>query len=245
MDRETHLVLSSTGSTDVYPGNQPSDFTTSLAIPLDFEDVDYEMGLVEFQIVRSMPTPSNGKVVITMPNLERSEVSIPNTDISNVTDLVKTLNNVLSEHSITGITVTFNTSTFKTNISLTANHTIELSDELARVLGFKNKLVTESSISDSISDLFHGSYHIHIYSDITEQVRVGGGMESLLGIVSIPKGVRCDSMVATNVFPNPMFLKIVKNRVASIRIYLKDDHHKPIHCKLGPTVVRLLVRRTG
>ena len=242
MDQERHLVLTSNGSSDTFPGNTPSDFTTQLAQPLNLEDGAYEVALAEFQFVRSQPTINQRVFTVNKP-VGASNVRLPPTEVTSIQDLVKLINSALSKRQLSVIKFTFNTQTFKTEITIPANYSVELSDELAAVLGFANKVVAVTASGDAVSDLFQGAYHMFVHSDISEQIAVGDKMERLLGIVSIPRGSRSEAGVITKVFTNPMFVKIMNNRVDSVQVHIKDDLKKPVQFKLGPSIARLIIRK--
>lgn len=242
MDRDRHLVLSSNGSSDVFPGNTPSDFTTLLAQPLVLERDEYDLALAEFQFVRALPAVTKATFVVKKQAGD-TNVKIEGRDISTIQGVVKAINAALSKRKLATIKFTFNTETFKTHIKLPAGVTLELSEELAAVLGFTDKNVAATSEGQTVADLHHGAYHLYIYCDISEPISVGSKMESLLGIVSIPKGARSEPEVVTKTFTNPMFVKIINSRVETVRIYITDDHKNRVHFKIGPAIARIIVRR--
>ena len=156
---------------------------------------------------------------------------------------MKAITTGLRQRGLARVKFNFNTETFKTEITLPVGVTLELSDELALVLGFTNKVLAMTGIGEGISDMYQGAYHLYIYTDISEQISVGSKMESLLGIVSIPKGTRSEPEVVTKIFTNPMFVKIRNSRVETVRVYITDDQRNPVHFKIGPSIARLVVRR--
>ena len=242
MAPERHLILTSNGSDDAFPENTPSDFTTQLAQPLLMEDGVYEVALAEFQFVRSHPTITQRRFTVNKP-AGVNNVQLPPTEVTSIQGLVKLINSALSKRQLSAVKFSFDTQTFKTEIVLPLNYSVDLGDELAAVLGFTNKVVAATSIGDDVADLFQGAYHMFVHSNISEQIAVGNKMERLLGIVSIPRGSRSEAGVVTKIFTNPMFVKVINSRVESLQVYITDDHEKPVQFKLGPSIARLLVRK--
>lgn len=253
MNRVRHIVLKSNGSDDAFPDNTPADFTTQLPLPLVQEDGEYEIALTQFQFVRALPTISDtGMLITSARGRARLPIVLPDPDVSSIPELVKGLNAAMPRNS--GVSFRYSPYTLKTTISLTAG-SITLSRELASILGFQHRkteyvvqrppVVVQTSESKYVSDLYRGVYHLYIYSDVSEKIPVGSNMESLLGIVSISKGVRSAPEVESKTFMDPMYVKLLDNRVASIRIYVTDDGKNPVHFRLGPSIARLSLRRVA
>ena len=122
---------------------------------------------------------------------------------------------------------------------------MEIPDEWAKILGFQAKrFINNTQTGDHIGDLYQGVYNLYVYSDIVQPIPVGNSSQPLLGIISIPKGVRQEPEVVTKTFTNPMRLRLANSRIETIRIYIKDDLGNDVQFRIEPVIVRLSIRRS-
>ena len=255
MDNVRHMVLPSNGSLDSFPTNRPDDFTTLLRTPLAVTgDIEYELALTELQYVTA--TPGISEVLVTYQKPKRANVLPDAIDIhlskknfTSVADLVEKLQKAIIKRAPTSragghyVKFSYDPSTFKTTVTLVPGHSITLSESLAVVFGFEEGKITETTTSVQKSDLNRGHHNLYIFCDQTEDIVFGSGKAGLLGFASIPRITPGVPEVITKSFLDPMYVKVVDNRISRIRIYIRSENDEPGQIGVGPTVVRLAVRR--
>ena len=128
-------------------------------------------------------------------------------------------------------------------MNLVMGHTITLSNSLVDIFGFNEAKITETTTSVRKSDLNRGTHYLYIFCDQTEDIVFGSGKAGLLGFVGIPTGIGGVPEVVTKSIQDPMFVKVTDNRMDRIRIYIRSENGKPGQIGIGPTIVRLSVRR--
>ena len=249
-----HMILSSCDSTEFFPHNTPNDFTTWLRYPLYRKSgVDYEIALTELHVVTTVQefspnvlTYQKPKTGTVMPEL--IVVNITRKDLESTSDLVEALQHGIETQSPSShqtdhpVSFTYDKMTFKTKVTLSEGHSVTLSYELAKMLGFGEVHLTETTTSERNSDLYAGSRIFYIFCDQVEDNMFGSTNGPLLGFVSIPNGTLDVSEVVTKEFQNPMYVKLVDSRLDRLRIYIKTENEDSAQFGVGCTVVRLTLR---
>ena len=214
------------------------------------EDGTYEIGLEEFKFILSLPTLTDSYFTVFKPSDRGGRRVNLNSSLTSVSDLVAEMNRVMhtgrGKVFATSINITFDTRLFRVKVHTALNYGVVLPRELSRVLGYTDQISFRGAnevTGDTAPDLYRGTYNLFIYTDVGEPISVGNKMESLLGIVSIPKGERSTPKAVTSTFTNPMYVRTMNSRISSIRLYIKDDTSAEVHFRIAPVIARLSVRK--
>ena len=102
---------------------------------------------------------------------------------------------------------------------------------------FDNPIEDENSISLIEDNLFAAKFdfvtdkksvieEIFVYSDIIDYQYVASSMSQLLRVVTVNKNQL--NLVCNTLYNNPDYLPLIKNRVSSIRLFMRDSMGNPI-----------------
>ena len=250
-----HMILPSYGSSDIFSNNSPSDFTTLLRTPLVADgDTEYEVALTDLHFVSTTPAVSDILVSYQKPKISSTipdpiEIGLAKKNHTSVASLVKELQKEIEDKAPTArrgghfVKFSYSETTFKTTVTLVEGHSITLSKDLATILGFEKVKITETTTSERESDLHRGIHNAYVFCEQTEDIVFGRGRAKILGFTGIPPGSVAIPQVVNKSFENPVFVKIMNKRTDRIRLYLRTENGEANQFAVGPTVVRLTVRR--
>ena len=237
MDR--HLVLFSNSSNDVFPDNTPSDFTTLLEMPLDLDDGQlYEMALEEITFIRTIPGLRNLSYKVG-----RATVTLKDPTINGIEDFVYQMNNCLNKTQKVLVKFVYSRHTFKVTAEIATNTKVKLSEEWTAILGFSQTTLNKTTEGEYMADFYKGVHNLHVFSDITDTIVFGGATKPYLGSVSIPKNELSTPVVVSRTYDTPMYVKVNRSRIDTIRIFITDDGGHPVQFKAEPVTVRLSLRK--
>ena len=255
MHVEGHMILTSTGSRENFPHNRADDFTTLLERPVEtrHDNIEYEIALAELQFVTTVPELSSPALTYQKPKRgtvtpQAIPISLSRKKLTSTADLVKALQLAIETAAPTTrraghpVKFSFDPRTFKTTVTLLQGHSITLSTEMGKMLGFENVSITATTTSKNRTDLYAEQRTLYVFCDQIESITFGNSKARVLGFITIPKGEPGVSGVITKSFQNPMFVKIAGDRMDRIRVYIKDEQGGSTQSGLGSTVVRLTLR---
>jgi hypothetical protein len=118
--------------------------------------------------------------------------------------------------------------------------TVQLSEALQYILGFRGKYFSGVNIAQYAPDLRAGMDSLYIYCDLCEPQIVGNSMEPLLRV--LPVGGSYGSVIH-RVFVAPHYVGLLKKEFSSVEISIKTDGNQNIPFAFGKTVAKLHFRR--
>jgi hypothetical protein len=124
--------------------------------------------------------------------------------------------------------------------------TITFDDDLRDILGFLNKTISGKNThrADKKFSLFRCIQFLYIYSNISENVRIGDTEAPLLGIIPFSKTDN-RSILVENIFKVPMYIKVSRDRISQIDIAIYDGAGKLVPFTYDAiTTVQLHFRQT-
>ena len=121
---------------------------------------------------------------------------------------------------------------------------LEMSDQLAYVLGFRNRTqVIDGEVAEYDSDLHGGFNSFGVYGrGLAEEVIVGNSLSSLLRIIAVD-GIHKHGTLIEKVYESPMYVKVLQREITEIEIELRTLSGKYIPFQFGTVIVTLVFKK--
>ena len=247
-----HVTLPSDGSSDTYPGNTTSRFTTKLPERIEL-DGEYEVGLSEFIYPHTWFNFDNsrGQYWIGVKN-NRNEMlkfSLKRgyyvDGIAFAIDLNRQVTRALLElHHISAmVRFTFNPSSLKMSITGNAGRGwFVVSHELMKFLGFPDGWPANPKphmTAKNLLDLNRGKNLMYIYCDAADYSIVGDVETPLLRVCN-PSGK--DGEYIRTIYTHPQYVPLARNSFETIEINITDELGRHIPFVHGKAMVTLHFR---
>jgi hypothetical protein len=149
--------------------------------------------------------------------------------------------------------ITYNLLTKRASVFVHKMFAVTLTEHMSRLLGFgkkQNPLTASAKEESSVIvarrpiDMQIGLQHVHVYTDVAEDIPVGDTCAPLLRIVNA-EGKH--GHVIHRVYDRPRYIPVQKKHFDSISIHIYDDLGKPVLFEYGKviTVVHLRQAKQG
>jgi hypothetical protein len=153
--------------------------------------------------------------------------SIPIGYYTSVVDIVKALEQAITNDGVTGISFKFVNLSQKVIITLNAGRKLSFENDLGVILGFSSEVVlTKSTEAPFVSDLNIGLQSLFIYLDIVQSQVVGDIRAPLLRI--IPARGKDGEIITIN-YDNPQYLPLATKEFETMEVLITDDTGKKYH----------------
>ena len=247
---------------DYHPENTVSQFTTVLAQPVELTG-DWEVALSEISIPTDWCNLSSEHYYFMLNafRLELPDEWYPTIDsiLIKMTTLInrhhqaeegiatflvrKNVNDVSYEEN--KITIIYDQTTNIVRFSLPRDLNINMSRELASVLGFESPDLPSNKrlhVGQKPAKLKYVSKTAFVYCDLIEPVFVGDTKTQLLRTTNIDEGA---NGVANNIYTLPVYIPLHKKHFSTVEINIMTDTGEPVPFVSGRSVVVLHFRRTS
>jgi hypothetical protein len=248
---------------EYHPENTVSQFTTVLAQPVDLTG-DWEVALLEISIPTDWCNLSgeNHYFMLNAFRLDLPDDWYP-TIVSILSRMVRAINqhhpaeqdiatflirkNVHDsvQYNENKITIIYDQLTNIVRFSVPTDVNINMSIELANVLGFDRgdlPLNKRLHVGERPARLKYVSKTAFVYCDLIEPVFVGDTKTQLLRTTNIDEGAHG---VANIIYTSPIYVPLHKKHFNSIEINIMADTGEPVPFVSGRSVVVLHFRRTS
>ena len=256
------LVLPSNSSSNIYPENTASLFTTKL--PDDINLIgqwDVALKEIQYPITWYNIENDNGYVTIdfnsvTNPIVLQSltpviterlaiTVFIESGYYSSGEQLAEELNfrikTSLPPAINNAINITYSIPAGKFAINISYGITVKFSRYMCKLMGVKPSMDTPQ-LGNRSADLKRGIYSLYVYCDACEESIVGDTKVKLLRIVPI-YGEHGEYVCHTYDFP--MYTPVQTKNFSEIKIHITDDTGKSIPFRSGKSIITLHFKRRG
>jgi hypothetical protein len=245
-----HVVLPSNGSSDSYPDNTPSKYTTKLSERIQL-DGDYEVGLSELIYPHTWFNFNNeaGKfwfgIKIGGEDVRKFffKSAYYQDGTALATDLNRQVSRSLLDMSGMRVRFTFNASSNKFIIETTNRGWLIISNELMKYLGFTRGWPPNPALKMNAGSMFtmnRGMNLMYIYSDVASYSVVGDLEAPLLHVCSTSGR---DSEMVKSIFTHPFYVPVARNDFESIEIDIRDELGRRVPFLHGRSIVTLHFRR--
>lgn len=241
------LNLPSNSSSQFYPENTASSYTTHLPIPLDLKGEHWEVGLVEMSYTNSLHNVIGAKVIVQDKSksadvhsfdLKTGYYQSPKALFQDIAQLVE---NVAGSRVFQILT---DPVTQKTVIQIRFDGFVQFTPDLASMLGFERTAkfhgIDKVYESQRAFDLRGGVYGIYVYCDLVEPAVVGHTLAPLLRVVPV-EGERDGSVTKT--YDKIIYLPLATKYATTIKIDLRTDTGQKVPFAKGKTNCVLHIRR--
>jgi hypothetical protein len=258
-----YITLPSNSSMEYHPENTVSQFTTVLAQPLELAG-DWEVALSEISIPTDWCNLSgeNHYFMLNAFRLELPDDWYPS-NVSILSRMVSAINqhhpaeqdiatflirkNVHDnvQYDEDKITIIYDQLTNIVRFSLPQDVNINMSIELANVLGFDDgnlPLNKRLHVAERPARLKYVSKTVFVYCDLIEPVFVGDTKVQLLRTVNMDS---TNKHIVNHIFTNPIYVPLQKKHFNSIEINIMTNTGDPVPFTSGHSVITLHFRRTS
>jgi hypothetical protein len=118
--------------------------------------------------------------------------------------------------------------------------TVELSSNLAYIMGFEDRFFTQSSTADIAPDETSGLGSLFVYTDIVQLQHIGSQLGCLLKIVDVSGGEQGECIVKS--FSEPHYVPLSQNDVKEIKMELRDDQGQFFEFTYGRVIAKIHIR---
>ena len=171
-----YVTLPNTSSSQFFPDNKLSSFTTNLHTPLRLNG-DWEVALVEINYPRTWYNVSGDtcKVYYTSTHdQELKSVKIPPGYYETVEEILYELRKTLPPHILKDVHMYVKSQSRKLVINCSNGSAIKFNETLARMLGFEEaNLIRKDTYGTFPVDIHRGFYTLYVYTDIVSTQYVG------------------------------------------------------------------------
>ena len=255
------MTLPSNSSTDYHPENTVSRSTTVLAQPVDLTG-DWEVALSEISVPTDWCNVSSERYFF-MLNVFRLEM--PDEWYPTIDSILRTMTRMINEHHPTAedtavflvrknvyddasydenkLTIIYDQATNMVRFSMPEDTYINMSTELANVLGFSRRELPRNKrhhIGERPAKLEYASKTAYVYCDLIEPVFVGDTKTQLLRTANIDAGAHG---VANHIYTLPIYIPLQKKHFDTVEINIMTDTGEPVPFVSGRSVVTLHFRR--
>jgi hypothetical protein len=259
------MFLPSNACTEYYPDNKPSNYTVKLAKSV--ESYDLECALTEIILPNRLINVREGLNDVNVYRLVgkkgfsgslKKTDKIPVGHYSSISNVVDAVNKVFSQHNITKdgvqhrvLQASFLNDKNRVQIETTNNYAISFGADLAYLLGFKIKnvseknygLIKDTQIGENDASITGGLNNIYVYTDIIKELTVGGVNAPLLRIVNLSMKTN-DEGSTSKAYDELYYHPLKSSYVETINIQLRDELGELVHFDSGTVVVTLSFRQT-
>ena len=240
------------------PSSQEHNSTSEFRVPLP-KDIrlvgEYEVALVELLYPYSFDNIRHQFEKFTYTNQiilhEKSTADIENIFIwpSHYDDIDQLLASLHAEFTHVAVknnkwknVLGLNFDAVKQRVVFKVKHGYEviLSEHLAYMFGFVDKLLDGKNIAKFRPDMRGGMDSLHVLCDLCEPQIVGDSMDPLLRIIPV-SGKYGD--VIHRVFVAPHYINVLVKEFSSVGISIKTDRNENVPFTFGKTVAKLHFRR--
>ena len=263
MDMNFNLILPSNNSTELYPENKASSFTTKLpedinlngrwevalkeiAFPISWYNVENNSGYVTVDF-NSVTNPIVLQALNASVFADRLTISIYieagyySSGAQLADEINFRLKASLPRSVGEAITLTYSIPAGRFAIDISHGITVKFSRPLCRMMGLKSSM-SSPQMGIRSADLKKGIYSLYVYCDVCEETIVGDAKVKLLRIVPI-HGKQGDYVCHTYDFP--IYTSVQTKNFNEIRILIADDAGKVVPFRSGKSIVTLHFRRKG
>lgn len=270
-----YLQCPSNSSMNIFKNNTLANYTVNLDSALELSE-DYEVGLAELQYPQSWDNIRRGsnkiKIAYThkqMGKFDILEKEVPAGYYHSVPELIAVIMDIYKTTrkeriTLDGLEMKYNPTTRRVFIStdnmklriLRANgkiHTpkvqsaaIELYDDVARLLGFKNKTIidTGKTMESEFAATPSGGFHqMYLYTDIIYPQPHPDGNVSILRTIAIEGAPNREYL--SKRFQKIYYMPLLKRTITTIEFKIMDDIGKLVGFDYGKVIVILHFRRKG
>lgn len=254
---EFFITLPSNTECPEFPDNTPSSYKIGLPAPLEFEDLNWEVALVELVYPRTWQNIGNKQNDIRYNFIKTDyyapyEIikSIPQNNYNSIHDVVAAIETVSRPDGFSGH-FTIDKLTGKCILSLYGQEKVKMDMGLARILGFKDNSYKNvhkdmkrhrQIVADYPPNLNANLNVIYIYTNLIQTSLVGNSYVPLLR--TVPANLTTDfGNVVVESFFLPHYFPLAARYFTYIEIKLTDHAGQPIQFMTGSVVAKLHIRR--
>lgn len=242
-----YITLPCNASSNIYPENTISSYTTKLAKPVHLAG-PFEVALTEIQYPHTWNTfeQHDGNFFIGKPGSVLKEYYVKSGFYSSINDLVRAINERIDNLKLTSDGFKLRYDDVKRTVSVTESPALQFvpGQKLSNILGLPAYI--ETSVDNHpagrkrlYSDIKSGFYTLFVYTDIIQHQLVGDGFVQLLRSVEI--GGKNNEIV-TMQYTRPDYVPLCRQHFDSITISILTDQGVPVKFKYGKSIVRLHFR---
>ena len=223
--------------------NTANEFTIHLPDPIELEGTGWEVALVELTYPRSWNNIAPGNIIKVYPSNGDENYTahqIPPGYYDSVETLLKLIKEKI-EPEWTG----FEYDTLMRRVTLSVDSEakrVELSDQLAYVLGFESgqKFVPRHTTAEYPPDLRGGIDSIFVYCNILEPQIIGNTKAPLLRTVGVSGAY---GEVVEKIFDSPHYIPLLQRSFSTVKISIYSDQGTPIPFMFGKCIAKLHFRQ--
>ena len=243
MNTEPHdfyITLPSDTSTDTFPNNTPSEYTTKLSQRIELNG-KWEVALHSVSYVKWNTIKLNGESVHYVTNDGTKKTgSLLKDYYESVKEYVAAMNASILDADKEKITFAFHSG--KVTITLESGYSVHLRKEQAIILGFLTfndsdivKKITTTETGSYVANL-HRETSMYIYCDIIEPQIVGNKTVPLLDAIwDKEKGKR----EITHSIENLHYVPVRTKSFEEVKVLLRSSTNEPISFEHGHTSITL------
>lgn len=245
MKESFYLTLLSNSSTQYFPGNKTSNFSTKLPKPITLEG-EWMVGIVEFQYPSTMFSVQEHENIMyiskkTIINNEETTLiyknHIPATNYDNIQNILIALNSKEK--------VSFRQDTVSKFVSVAVKDSsiisLSLSPNLSFQLGFEpDTNLVNHNIGKRPANLHLGlPSQLFVYCDIIEPQIVGDVMTPLLRIIPLDPAKYIYGSNKMHIFTPPHYLPVMRREFDVIEIDIRTTTGNAVPFQYGTSCVKL------
>ena len=242
-----YLTLPSNSSMDYYPENTVARYTTKLPNTIELES-DWEVGLTEISMPSQVENVIEGYCYFNVYDSDTflRKIVLPPRQYKRLRPIVDDLHIEqrrqvpLASHE--PLLVEFVASGGKMRMNLHTGFVIELSPDLARLLGFDANVMYDRGVitAKRLPDFVGHVQSVYVYCDLLEHVTVGDTKAPLLRIIDKP---HTPSGNVHQVLNPTLYVPLQKKCFDTVEIDLMTDSGVPVPFLFGKSFVVLEFRR--
>ena len=251
-----YITLPSNTIAPEHPNNVTSNYEITLQQPIEFKDLNYEVGLAEIIYCKSwynIPKPMT-KIFYSRTHKFQNQKLTDDVYLPIEKDVVgheemEALMNKSKPRFIKSV-FKFDSKSKRFGINLNQNERINIHPVLAIKLGFnrnkfvwdeKSQLPQASFVAEREPDLDAGLRTIFVYTDIIKSHLVGNDQLPLIRIITPKKAAYGDTIQESF---NPIYyFGIARRSIQSISVRLSDEHGDNIPFEFGNVIIKLHLRK--
>ena len=235
--RSFYVTLPSNTSTDTFPNNTPSEYTTKLSQRIELSG-EWEVALHTISYVKWNTIKLNKESVHYTVNGIKKTGSLLKDYYANVKEYITDMNASIADKG----KIVFTIQSGKVTVTLESGYSVHLRKEQAIILGFLTfddldiaKKITATKTGDHEANL-HRETSIYVYCDIIEPQIVGNKTVPLLDIIwDKEKGKREITHSAENLH----YVSVRTKSFEEVRVLLRSSTNERISFEHGHTSITL------
>ena len=157
---------------------------------------------------------------------------------------MQAINGEISERGKQNIDITLDKYNGLVKIKLRGGAFIHFDDELYRMLGLKDKSVSESVRGHLPVDVNNGFYGMYVYCDIVQNQLVGDVSAPLLRVVPLQTSWITQGDMIAHTFNTPHYVPIKTKNFEVVHVDIRKDTGEKIPFQRGKLTIALHFRRT-